>query len=666
MHRGAPLQCSDTEWCSNSGLQFGSPSSSVQPYPVGTGSTLCTIRPITSGVARVDLLNCGDYSARMGDSAPAINITADAIEYAEQKFLRLFGKDRESKELANWFRGLQQTALAQTASVSCLGMRKPVPFDSIYQPNRVLVSPDEDEAVDAESSFVYEDRVSRSILRGLNQKSITVEEFLKRDQDALVFGFPGWGKTTFLRHIFRSTVNSDDILPVLISLRRPTAVDDLEHYVDACSRIQKKQHRACTLLLVDGYDEISHGDRRRVTEALLKFQAQRAGKFYLTCREYYQVASLNAPEVRLDRFRRDDQIRFVKVFLSNFAIMRDDPEKVVNQLEVRGFEGFLSHPLLLTLACIVRTSSTSVQPRSALRLLERAFEVLCFKWDQEKYIDRTSTTPLDGPDRIRLLKHIAYKATSPFVPQQRAEEIAKRQLGLLGWEKVEPRTALLEIAQFYGILVPAEDGYEFVHRTIHDFLAAKQWVESGDFAKQYNFDWNARTGYAACLISDATDVLKKALESHHGLPAATEIIGNYAAFDCRTIAEAVVNFFYHFGGVVQYERRDQSERFSHYGQRIAGRLSSDFIRLANADFLDGLVAHCCERNTQVSNLLVAYAVTELHARMMKLQPTTYKKTVVAYGTELITFAVPGAKEVQLKLLNPILENRMKDYKRPAG
>jgi hypothetical protein len=235
-----------------------------------------------------------------------------------------------------------------------------------------------------------------------------------------------------------------------------------------------------------------------------------------------------------------------------------------------------------------------------------------------------------------------------------------------GWEKVEPRTALLEIAQFYGVFVPAEDGYEFVHRTIHDFLAAKQWVESGDFAKQRSFDWNARTGYAACLIDDATDVLKKALETHHGLPTATEIIGNYAAFNYPIIAEAVIKYFYDFGSVVYYNRRDELERERYYGQRIEGQLSSDFIRLANAEFLDFLVRRCCEPNTEVSNLLVAYAVTELYARMLKLQPATYDKAVAAYGTELIIFAVPGAKETQLKLLNPVLENRMKDYKRTAG
>jgi hypothetical protein len=112
----------------------------------------------------------------MGDSAPSINVTADAIEYAVQKFLRLFGQDSESKELANWFKGLQQTALAQTGSVYCLGMRTPLPFDSIYQPNRILVNPDETEPVDQECSFAYEDRASRSILRGLKQKPITVED----------------------------------------------------------------------------------------------------------------------------------------------------------------------------------------------------------------------------------------------------------------------------------------------------------------------------------------------------------------------------------------------------------------------------------------------------------------------------------------------------------
>jgi hypothetical protein len=603
----------------------------------------------------------------MGDSVPSINITADALEYAEQKFLRLFGKDHESLQLSSWFKGLQETALTQTSTVHCLGMRSPLPFDSIYQPIRLLVGSDDTDVVTAESAYAWEDRVSRSILRGraFNESSITVNDFLLRDQDALIFGGPGWGKTTFLHHIFRATVKHDDILPVLISLRRPTAVDDLEQYVDACSRIQKKQHRACTLLLVDGYDEVNTDQRKRVSEALLQFQARRAGKFYLTCREYYQVARLTAPEVRLEAFTRDDQIRFVRVFLSSFGVIHEEAEVVVSQLEERGFAEFLSHPLLLTLACIVRTTSTSVQPRSALRLLERALDVLCLHWDEQKDIDRQRTTPLDGHDRVRILRHIAYRAKSPFVKRQRAEEIARKQLTLLGMDHVDPREALIEIARFYGILVPAEDGYEFVHRTIHDFLAAKQWVESGEFAQQRTYEWNARTGYGACLLEDATEILRQALAASDGLPAATEIIGNYASFENRTVADVLIAYFSANGRVLQYERRSQSEAGRKYAPRITGQLESDFLRLANSRFLDFIVEYCCDRNSQVANLLVAYAATELYERRLKLKHQTYNKALAAYQTDIFTFVVPGAKQTQLQFLNPVLQNRMKDYK-PAS
>lgn len=600
----------------------------------------------------------------MGDSGASINLSADALEYVEQKFLKLFGKDSASVQLTSWFKGLQETALAQTATVHCLGMRSPLPFESIYQPTRLIVGPDEGEMVPSESAYVWGDRVSRSILRGrsFNEKSITIDEFLRRDQDALIFGGPGWGKTTFLHHIFRSTVKRDDVLPVLISLRRPTAVDDLEQYVCACSRIQKKQHRACTLLLVDGYDEVTTEQRKRVSEALLQFQAHRAGKFYLTCRDYYHVAQLKAPEVRLEAFTRDDQVRFVGVFLSAFSVIRDNAELVVGQLEERGFAEFLSHPLLLTLACIVRTTSTSVQPRSALRLLERALDVLCLHWDEQKHIDRQRTTPLDGHDRVRILRHIAYRSKSPFVKRQRAEEIARRQLTLLAMDKVDPREALLEIARFYGILVPAEDGYEFVHRTIHDFLAAKQWVESGEFAQQRTYEWNARTGYAACLLEDATHVLKEALAAPDGLPAATEIIGNYASFDLQAIADALIAYFSDNGRVLQYERRSHFETDRKYAPRITGQLESDFLRLAHSRFLDFIVEHCCERHARVSDLFVAYAATELYERRLKLTHQTYKKALAAYKTEMFTFVVPGAKQAQLRFLDPVLQNRMKDYK----
>jgi hypothetical protein len=598
----------------------------------------------------------------MGDGGGITISLGDSLPYLEQRFLGLFGRDAESKELAEWFKAIQKTAIMLTANVQCLGMKNPVPFDSIYQPTRLIVGPDPEDSTKRES-FAYADRVSRSILRGrtFEERAISVEEFLQRDDDALIFSGPGWGKTTFLHRIYRSTVNSEEMLPVLITLRRPNAVDDLEKYVEACSKIQKKQHRACTLLLVDGYDEISIEQRRRVSELILRYQTHRAGKFYLTCREYYEVPQLAAPEVRINAFSREDQIRFVDVFLTAFGF-RVNAEEVISQLETRGFAEFLSHPLLLTLACIVKTSSSSVQPRSGLRLLQRALEVLCYQWDEQKSIDRQQITKLDGQDRLEILKNIAYRAKSPFVGQQRAEEIARKQLSLMGMDRIDPRQALMETARFYGILVPSDDGYEFVHRTIHDFLAAKHWVESGDFARETKYEWNARTGYAACFVSDCTDVLQQALAASDGLPAATEIISNFARFDMGKITEALVAYFSKQGRVLAYERKLQPEitagKYDPAQNRIVGQLESDFVRLANSRFLDFIIEYCCDKKSPVADLLVAYAAVELYERRMKLGNQTFQKALEEYKNERFTFVVPGGKQTQLGFLNKTLSKRL--------
>src|SRR6478672_702168 len=107
------------------------------------------------------------------------------------------------------------------------------------------------------------------------------------------------------------------------------------------------------------------------------------------------------------------------------------------------------------------------------------------------------------------------------------------------WENVEPRTVLYEMARFYGIFVPVEDRWGFVHRTLQDYLAAQQWVESGSFAQDVargKVTFDARAAYAACQLTDATAVMKDALEDEHGLSAFVDMLANDATFDHPQIA----------------------------------------------------------------------------------------------------------------------------------
>jgi hypothetical protein len=232
----------------------------------------------------------------------------------------------------------------------------------------------------------------------------------------------------------------------------------------------------------------------------------------------------------------------------------------------------------------------------------------------------------------------------------------------MGMDRIDPRQVLMETARFYGILVPSDDGYEFVHRTIHDFLAAKHWVESGDFARETKYEWNARTGYAACFVSDCTEVLQQALAAPDGLPAATEIISNFARFDMGKITEALIAYFSKPRRVLAYERKLQPEitagKYDPAQNRIVGQLESDFVRLANSRFLDFIIEYCCDKKSPVADLLVAYAAVELYERRMKLGRQTFQKALEEYKNERFTFVVPGGKQTQLGFLNKTPSKRL--------
>lgn len=227
----------------------------------------------------------------MGDGGGVSIDLGSALPYLEQRVLEVFGKDAASREAAEWLNTLQKTAMIQATHVYCVGMHAPLPFDSIYQPTRLRIAGAEEASIS--ESFYHEDDAIRSMLAGrkLQERSISIVDFLASNNNGIIYAGPGWGKTTFLHHIFRLHTQSKTILPILITLRRPSAVDDLERFVS--SKIENKT-KGRILLLVDGYDELSVHDRRRVSEALLKYQTLGVGNFILSCREYYQVFQLAA------------------------------------------------------------------------------------------------------------------------------------------------------------------------------------------------------------------------------------------------------------------------------------------------------------------------------------------------------------------------------------
>ncbi len=537
---------------------------------------------------------------------------------------------------------LRATAVEMTASVQCIGMQRGVPFDQIYQPTRLRVR--SGLSISTAAAFGEQNKMAQSIAmsRYSEMHSVSVDEFLESPENAVIFAGPGWGKTTFLHHIFRKQLQDEMTKPILITLRRPTALSDLERLAHAYLSGDIRETRSKVLLLVDGYDEILLAERKRVSECLLRFAAAKVGRFILTCRDHYQVVGITASQVHIDSFDIQDKYRFVQAFLLTFG-SRLDPIKMVNELEARQFSDFLSHPLLLALACILKCGNNTEQPRSALRLLNKALSILQQSWDSEKGISREKLTELDGEDRMQILKRIAFASRSPFMQGTRAENIARKAIDRMQVNKVDPVLVLQETAQFYGILVPSSEGWEFVHRTIQDYLAARHWVDSGVFANEKAYEWNTRTAYAACISGDATRVLIDSLASPDGLTCAIETLTNAPDFDSKRVAGAIQRFYSTRGMVIVVENKPEG---------ISAAVQTDLFSYLSHRFLNSLIEQFAKTRTTLTDVLLGYCLAELRQRRLRMDYVTFQSVQAAFKNLRFQFRLQGREFVTPEMAQP--------------
>jgi hypothetical protein len=168
---------------------------------------------------------------------------------------------------------------------------------------------------------------------------------------------------------------------------------------------------------------------------------------------------------------------------------------------------------------------------------------------------------LDGEDRQRCLMRVAFAMQRLIERDEVVIAAATEHLRLLQRSDVNIDALLLEIAQWYGILIPTENAHwSFVHRTIHDFLAARHWVESGRFVPDEVADWNPRAAYAACLLPDATSAICCSLRRAQDVAVLAECLANHAPFEVDTVASAVIDYFRRVKHAASLERSDVSVR----------------------------------------------------------------------------------------------------------
>lgn len=531
------------------------------------------------------------------------------LPYLEDRFLSLIGRDAESRGARDLIEKHLRLAVRDAAFVQVVGMDRPVSIFDIYQPTRLR-------------------------RRGKHgEVEINFSTILEEREDAVIFGGPGSGKTILTHYIFGQLSRSKDYLPLLFTLRWPGASRDLAVVVEhlQAQRITRAKD-AHVVLLVDGYDEIATDERRRVAQTLREFAALGLGNFYLTSRSFYDVIDIVAPRAEIAPFSRGDAESFIEAFANAYGL-KTDAVTLLEELDTHGFSGFAAHPLMLALVCILKSGPMPSLPRTAIGLIRRAIDTLTFRWDEAKGVYRESRLALDGEDRIRCMMRVAFGMRGLIEPEQVVLDLAADYLRLLQ-KNLNPRVILMEIAQWYGMLVPtSEEQWTFVHRTIHDFLAARHWVEIGKFTPQSAArEWNARAAYAACLVPDASKHIALALTMSADIGPFVECLHNGAVFDTGEVAMAVVEHF---------ARHEKTFTITQNVELIAFDTNQDFFRHTSDTFLLSLAVAGASGTTAAHQVVLAYTLADILRRGLEIPAPLLSQIRVRYASDRVFQVMRG-------------------------
>jgi hypothetical protein len=527
----------------------------------------------------------------------------------------------------------------QAQSVQCIGMRQPIPLADIYQSLRCR--------------------------RGNDTSLITFESVFDQPEDSIIFAGPGRGKTTVLQYSYTKLTEGSSWLPILFTLRTETVVEDLAEFVTALAK--RKQLREMLIsekeeqenkrdsegerktivipppapqvfLLVDGYDEIDSSKRAKVSTALALFQANAFGTFILTCRTSYIVYNLQAVHYFLEDFTYDDAVCFVNAFAKS-SNLNIDGRSLVSELISRRLEYFALHPLMLCLVMVIRTDLDPRLPTNSIALLRRAIEILAFRWDRERRVVRHSSMGLEGEIRVNLMMRIAYDMRFSAASDEEVRATTKKFLTLQQRSDIDSDELITEICQFYGLLSETGDGnFQFVHKTIHDYLAARFSVEGGLFVPNQVADWEPRAAYAACLVPDATQSLICSLRVNRDTVAFSECLLNTARFDPRPVARAVLEKFekyrpYSYRPIVSSEREYLTIDVPH-----------SFFSLASTEFLQAIVEVSSYQRRSSIDVVLGCACVELQRRSQRISDLDTCVRLREYFTkQYVLFDVSGTK-----------------------
>ncbi|OUD28164.1 NACHT domain-containing NTPase, partial [Flavobacterium sp. FPG59] len=353
------------------------------------------------------------------------------------------------------------------------------------------------------------------------QAKSSIEEILSNTSTHLVIlGGPGAGKTTTIKHICQMLLNNaikiNYKFPILINLRDITDAESIYSKLKIIFGIEissKQQDKTISLdnlqlreryinsylnslnivLILDGLDEVRPSRVSQFYQEIKSLMLNLNNSLVVvTSRSAsYNISIDNSTEYELCDLNEYQIVEFV----NKWFVKKNEAKEFITNLNSSKFFDFSLRPLTLAHLCAIfeKTKKFYDKPRSIYKKLVR---LLIDEWDEQRGIVRESRySDFDNERKFDFLSHFAYDLTISYAHKKYSEfdfiESYKRiymsyQLPLKDGEKV-----VKELEDHTGIIIKSSyDSYEFVHKSMQEYLAAEYIVRLVNIPVKLIYDTN--------------------------------------------------------------------------------------------------------------------------------------------------------------------------------
>lgn len=349
---------------------------------------------------------------------------------------------------------------------------------------------------------------------------MTADRALAGHERILLRGVAGSGKTTLIQWLAVSTARAalpDELqglrgrIPFVLPVRRFAregfpSPDDLLTAVrhplaDAAPEgwVVRVLAAGRALLLVDGIDEAPEEQRVEVRDQLRRLLRIYSGNLCLVTSRPPAVgadwlAEEGFTELTLAPMNRDQVAAFITAWHTAAGTDEGKDHRQLDEYKdmllrsiplFRELRVLATNPLMCGLICALNRDRSGMLPKGRKELYEAAMEMLLQRRDPERRVLYADTIVMQRSPRERLLRKLAYRMlvdASPVLDRASAlGEITRHASAIPAVAgQAEPEEIFGHLLLRTGLLREQADGsVEFVHRTVQDYLAAKEAVEQG-------------------------------------------------------------------------------------------------------------------------------------------------------------------------------------------